>query len=313
MRMIIVFGSINMDVLMRMKDFPQAGETILSPSYEMMAGGKGANQALACARGGVKTALVGKVGDDAMGTKILNGLRRNEVMTSGVGISDYLPTGMAFVNTNAAGENQIIVASGANSDATAAQVPDEVLRPGSFVLLQMEVPMQENYTVMERAKKLGSKVVLNLAPAFRLPQKALELVDVLIVNELEARMIADVIGIGANQDLMLIAKALSSVGGLDCIVTLGSKGAVAISPNGTGWRVPAMELKEVVDTTGAGDCFCGTLTAALHDKVALGSAMRRASVAASLSCMKKGAQESYPYSADIEEVLAAGFPQAQAI
>lgn len=309
--MIIVFGAINMDMQMRIKDFPRPGETILAPSYEMSPGGKGANQALAAARGGVKTALVGKVGDDAMATRILNSLRRNEVMTSGVATSDYLPTGMAVIEVNAKGENQIIVALGANGDVTADQVPDEVLKPGNVLLLQMEVSLQENINLMERAKKHGVKIILNLAPAFRLPQKALELVDYLVVNELEARMMAEAIGIPASQDLMMMAKALSAKGKLDCIITLGSNGAIAMDENGTGWRVPAMDLKEVVDTTGAGDCFCGTLAAAIHSKFALASAMRRASVAASLSCMKKGAQESYPYSADIEEILET-FPQAQA-
>ncbi len=309
--MIIVFGAINMDMQMRIKDFPRPGETILAPSYEMSPGGKGANQALAAARGGVKTALVGKVGDDAMATRILNSLRRNEVMTSGVATSDYLPTGMAVIEVNAKGENQIIVALGANGDVTADQVPDEVLKPGNVLLLQMEVSLQENINLMERAKKHGVKIILNLAPAFRLPQKALELVDYLVVNELEARMMAEAVGIPAGQDLMMMAKALSAKGKLDCIITLGSNGAIAMGENGTGWRVPAMDLKEVVDTTGAGDCFCGTLAAAIHSKFALASAMRRASVAASLSCMKKGAQESYPYSADIEEILET-FPQAQA-
>ena len=309
--MIIVFGAINMDMHMRVGSFPRPGETILTPSYDMSPGGKGANQALAAARGGVKTALVGKVGDDAMATRILNNLRRNEVMTSGVATSDYLPTGMAIVETNSAGENQIIVALGSNGDVSNTQVPDEILKPGNVLLLQMEVPLQENIILMERARKFGVKVILNLAPAFHLPQKALELVDYLVVNELEARMMAETIGIPAGQDLMVMAKALSAKGGLDCIITLGSQGAIAMGENGTGWRVPSMALKEVVDTTGAGDCFCGTLAAAIHSKFALASAMRRASVAASLSCMKKGAQESYPYSADIEEVLET-FPQAQA-
>lgn len=308
--MIIVFGSINMDANMRVKDFPRAGETILSPSYDMSPGGKGANQALACARGGAKTALVGKIGDDGMGTRILNNLRRNEVMTSGVATSDYLPTGMAFIATDARGENEIIVASGANADVTANQVPDEILKPGNILLLQMEVPLQENMILMERAKRLGATVMLNLAPAFRIPQKALELIDYLIVNELEARMMADVLGIGPDQDLMLMAKALSAKGGHDCIITLGNKGSVAMTKTGAGWRVPALELKEVVDTTGAGDCYCGMLAASLHSKFALGSAMRRASVASGLSCTKKGAQDSYPYIAEVEEILE-NFPQAQ--
>jgi len=310
--MIIVFGSINMDVHMRVKNFPRPGETVLAPSYEMSPGGKGANQALACARGGVKTALVSKVGDDGMGTRILNNLRRNEVMTTGVATSDILPTGMAFVTGDTKGENQIIVASGANGDISAVQVPDEVLKAGNFLLLQMEVPLQENFNLMERAKKNGAKIILNLAPAFHIPQKALELVDYLIVNELEARAIAEASGVGSHHDMMMVARALSKLGKLDCIITLGPEGAIAMGENGAGWRVPALELKnDVVDTTGAGDCFCGTFAAALHNKLALGSAMRRACIAASLSCMKKGAQDSYPYVADIEEVLETA-PQAQA-
>lgn len=309
--MIVVFGSINMDISMRVKDFPRAGETVLSPSYDMSPGGKGANQALACARGGAKTALVGKIGDDAMGTRILNGLRRNEVMTSGVATSDYLPTGIATVLRDAKAENVITVAAGANADVTANQVPDEILKPGNILLLQMEVPLQENYMLMERAKKLGATVMLNLAPAFHIPQKVIDLVDYLIVNEPEARLIAETIGIDPNQDLMIVAKALSTKGQLDCVVTLGPRGSVAMTQKGTGWRVPALKLDEVTDTTGAGDCYCGTLAAGLHGKLALGSAMRRASIAASLSCMKKGAQDSYPFISEIEEALET-FPQAQA-
>jgi len=309
--MIVVFGSINMDISMRVRDLPRAGETILTPFYEMSPGGKGSNQALACARGGAKTALVGKVGDDGMGTRILNGLRRNEVMTSGVATSDFLPTGIAIVMTDSRGENQISVASGANGDVSAEQVPDEVLKPGNVLLLQMEVPLQENFKLMERAKKLGATVILNLAPAFHIPQKVIDLVDYLIVNELEARMIAETLGVPPNQDLMLVAKALSTQGKLDCIITLGAKGSIAVTQKGDCWRVPSLDLQEVVDTTGAGDCFCGTFAAGIHGRLALGSAMRRASVAASLSCMQKGAQESYPYIAEIEEALET-FPQAQA-
>lgn len=307
--MIIVFGSINMDALLRVKDFPKPGETILAPSYIMTPGGKGANQALASARGGVKTALVGKVGDDATATRILNNLRRNEVMTSGVATSDYLPTGMAIVTTNAAGENQIIVAAGANGDVQAEQVPDEILKPGNILLLQMEVPEQENFTLMERASKLGAIVMLNLAPAFHIPQKILDYVDYLIVNESEARTMAGLLGFTPDQDLMMMARVLSTKGKLTAVITLGNEGSIAMMPDGKGWRVPALKIPEVVDTTGAGDCYGGTLAAAIHNKFALGSAMRRASVAAGLACTKKGAQESFPFIAEIEEVLE-DFPQA---
>lgn len=312
--MIIVFGAINMDVNTRVKDFPLAGETVISSSYEMTPGGKAANQSLACARSGARTALVGKVGDDGMAHRILAGLRRNEVMTSGVATSDILPTGMAVVVCNSAAENQIVVALGANVDISADQVPDEILKPDNILLVQMEVPLKENFALMERAKSRGAKIILNLAPAYHMSQKMLELVDYLIVNEPEARKIAEVVGIPQDQDLKIVAKALATKGELNCIITLGEKGALAILHNGEGWRVPALPLKpeQLVDTTGAGDCFCGTLAAGLHAKLALGSAMRRASVAAGLACTKKGAQDSYPYIAEIEEMLES-FPQAEPI
>jgi ribokinase len=310
--MLVVFGSINMDVSVRVQNFPAAGETILAPAYEMFPGGKGANQAMACAKAGAKTALVGKVGDDGMGTRILNNLRRHEVMTSGVAVDESLPTGMAMITVNAKGENQIVVATGANSNVNADQVPDEVLKPDKVVLMQMEVPIEQNTMLLERAKKRGSTTILNLAPAFHVPQKMLELVDYLIVNEHEARMIADVLGMGAHQDLRLIARALATKGRLVCIVTMGAKGSIAIDAQGKGWSVPAMTLKEVVDTTGAGDCFCGTFAAAIHGRLALGSAMRRASVAAGLSCLKAGAQDSYPYLADVDAAIET-FPQATAL
>lgn len=308
--MLIVFGSINMDVRVQVNKLPRPGETILSPGYDMSPGGKGANQALASARTGVKTALVGMVGDDGPSQRILNNLRRNEVMTSGVGTSDNLPTGMAFVTTDAEGENHIVVAQGANAAATAEQVPDEILKPGNVVLLQMEVPLAENINVMERAKKRGSTVILNLAPAFHITEKALMFSDYLIVNEQEARTIAEMIGMKTQQDLMLIAKALSALGQLTCVITLGAEGSLAMQEDGKGWRVPALKLDQVIDTTGAGDCYCGTFAACIHNKYALASAMRRASVTASLSCKVMGTQEAYPYSADVEAVLE-DFPQAQ--
>lgn len=301
--MIVVFGSINTDIILSLSSAPENGETVLTETYEMDYGGKGANQALAAARGGVKTALVGKVGDDAMGQRVLSSLRRYEVMTSGVGISDVHPTGMAIIFRGDNGENRIIVASGANNEASAEQVPDEILKPGSILLLQMELPLAENATLMERAKARGVTVILNLAPAFHMSQKALSSVDYLVINEVEARSMASAMGLPLEQDLSLLAKAMAMKGDLTCIITLGEEGVVAFLPDGTGWRVVALPGLDVVDTTGAGDCFCGTFAAALHEKLPLEYALRRASVAAGLSCTKKGVQESYPYQGDIDSAI----------
>lgn len=300
--MIIVFGSINMDMIMPVGRFPQPGETVLSPAYDMQAGGKGANQALAAARTGAKVALVGRVGDDGMGLRILNGLRRDGVMTSGVAQSDQ-PTGLAAVITDGGGESEIVAAIGANAGITNDQVPDEVLLPKNMLLLQMEIPAIENWALLERAEKGGIPVILNLAPAINIPQGMLEKLDYLVVNQIEARQIAEKLGINVERNIEKLAQALSQKGSLTCIVTLGAQGSVAVTPDGGLIRVPAFEVPEIIDRTGAGDAYCGTLAGMLHQGKSLAEAMRYASVAASLACTKRGAQAAYAYLGDIEDGL----------
>lgn len=302
--MIIVFGSINLDHSLLMERLPGDGETVIARDYALSYGGKGANQALAAARSGAKVALVGKVGQDGLAAEMLSSLRRGGVMTSGVGRSD-LPTGCAFIARDRLGENQIVVAPGANAETTADQVPDEILAPGAVVLMQMEVPVAENITLMEHAKARGATTILNLAPALNFPKEALAHVDVLIVNEVEARQLAAHLHVRADEHALLkMAALLAEAGNLTCVMTLGAQGAVAVAADGHGWEVGAMKLDHAVDTTGAGDCFCGTLAAALHDGRPLPQALKRASVAASLSCLKPGAQASYPLMGDIEKNLA---------
>jgi ribokinase len=300
--MIIVFGSINMDMFIDSDRMPEVGETVVCPSYETSPGGKGANQALAALRAGAKVALVGRSGDDGMGTRIVTNLRREGVMTSGVAQSSQ-PTGCAIILRGPHGENRIIVASGANAEVSADQVPDEILKPGNVVLMQMETPPEENWKLLERAKKLGAMTILNAAPARPIPKEVFPLIDVLIINEIEARQLTGQMDIKADTDVLKQAAALSSAGPLTCIITLGAKGSVAWTKENKPFHVPALKIDEVVDTTGAGDAWCGTLATALYQGIPLEDAMKRASVAASLSCMKKGAHESFPYLGDIEDNL----------
>lgn len=308
--MIIVFGSINMDLNLKVKSFPEAGETVLSPSYTSTPGGKGANQALAAARAGAKTALVGNVGDDGPGLRILNNLKRNQVMTSGVGKSEEMPTGMAMVVKEKSGENRIIVASGANSLVTADQAPADILHSDNVLLVQMELPAEQNAIVMKTAKENGAPVIMNLAPALDIPKSMLSLVDYLIVNQIEARQLGKRLGLDIKDNTAKLAQALAKEGRLTCIITMGPDGVVAVSKDGKGFEVPAMKLEKVKDTTGAGDCFCGTFAACVHEGKPLHTALRMAIVASGLSCLHEGTQESYPYLADIDEVLE-GFAEAQ--
>ncbi len=299
--MLVVFGSINQDMCFALDHLPVPGETILCSGYKMSGGGKGANQALAAARFGAKTALVGRVGDDGPGMRLLAEIRREGVMTSGVVHSEQ-PTGCAIVLTDSKGENQITVAQGANAEASAEQVPDDILGEGNVVLMQMETSAEHNWDIINRAKENGAKTILNLAPAIHVPLEALQQLDYLIVNELEARQIAGKLGIKAEENAALLARALAKQGNNTCIVTIGGNGSVAATPDDNIITVPCLPV-DIVDTTGAGDAYCGTLAAALHEKMELPEAMKRASVAGSLSCTKRGAQPSFPHISEIEENL----------
>ncbi len=300
--MIIVFGSINMDMLYGVDRLPRPGETLLAKHFEITPGGKGANQALAALRAGARAVLVGRTGEDAYSKRMLSDLRQSGVITSGVTFSDK-PTGTATIILDDHGENQIVVAPGANMDSVAEQVPEEILNDKAMVLLQMEVDPEQNLELAEKAKKCGARVMLNLAPVTTIPRRMVELVDDLIVNHVEAEEIAGIMKIRVGDDAIRIAQALALEGGLNCIVTLGGNGAVAVTKEGHGWRVPGYPLDEVIDTAGAGDCYCGTLAAGLNDGMPLHEAMQRAGVAASLACLKKGCQTSYVYMGDVEKAL----------
>lgn len=288
---------------MKVKRFPEAGETVLTPSYSSTPGGKGANQALAAARTGTKTALVGCVGDDGPGLRILNNLKRNEVITSGVAKSEDYPTGMAVVAKTKDGENRIMVASGANMVLSADQAPVDILHSKNLLLVQMEVPLEQNAVVMKHAHDNGAKVVLNLAPALKVPKPVLSLVDYLIVNQIEAKQLAKSLGLDSKKDTVQLAKEMAKQGNLTCIVTMGADGVVAMTQDGKGWKIPSMKLDNVVDTTGAGDCFCGTFAACLHEGETLVKSLKMAVVASGLSCLKEGVQETYPYLGDVEDAL----------
>ncbi len=287
---------------MQVKHFPQPGESVLTPGYEWLPGGKGMSQAIAAVRCGAKVAMVGRVGDDGFGTRALNTLRREGVLTSGVVVSDTSPTGCATVFVDEAGENQTVVALGANSEVIPDQVPDEILGPNHVLLMQMEIRGDVNWPVLERASRLGATTILNLAPAQNLPREALQHLDYLIVNKLEATAIAEKLGLKIETDAVKLAHALSRNCDLTCVVTLSGKGSVAVG-NGQGWSVPAYPVAEVVDTSGAGDAYCGAFAAAIHAKMSVPEAMRRASVAGSLAIRAKGAQTAMPYIDDITAAL----------
>lgn len=300
--MIIVFGSINMDIFMSVPHLPRPGETVTAPAYEMSPGGKGANQALAAARSGAKVAMIGRVGNDGMGARVLNNLRRAGVMTSGIAQSEQ-DTGCAVIARDADGVQQILTALGANADVVHDQIPDDILGKRNFVMMQNEILPEENWKIIDRAHAIGATTMLNLAPAIYIPEETLKKLDYLIVNQIEARQIANKMNMQVEDHEGQIAMALSKMGNLTCIITMGERGSFAVTPAGQEIHVPALKLENFVDKSGAGDAYCGTLAAALHAGLPLVEAMKRAAVAGSLTCTSKGAQPSFPYLGDIEEAL----------
>ena len=179
--MIVVFGGLNIDLVFPVARLPRPGETVLGQSYQIVAGGKGANQAVAASRAGAATRMVGAAGNDPFGARVTEELAATGVDVTGV-IRVDRPTGCAVIGVDDAAENQIMVASGANLEARANQAPDEWLTPDTTVLLQLEVNLDENWHLLRRAKAHGARTVLNTAPAQAIPSEVLGLLDILIMN-----------------------------------------------------------------------------------------------------------------------------------
>ena len=296
--MIVVFGSINLDIFFRCGRLPASGETLLCESAETAPGGKGANQALAAARDGARVVMAGAVGQDLFADQALALLATEAVDLRAVRRTGSL-TGCATIAIAENGENAIIVGSGANLEAAASSVPDAVLEPGNWLLLQMEIPYRENWALLERARQRGTRIMLNLAPFGPVPRGLLEKVDLLVLNEVEAdQLAASEDGKGTSSSMAdLAAKCGGTV-----IMTLGADGLSIFQPNGEELGVPAFEIQPV-DTTGAGDCFCGVLAAGLDRGLPLTHAAKRASAAAAIACTRAGAQTSLPTSLEIDAQL----------
>lgn len=294
--MLLVLGSINADLLFKVGRLPRPGETVLCPGYEMAPGGKGANQAAAAAKAGAEVRFVGHVGDDAYGPIVRRLQVEAGVDDAGLATSPR-PTAIAVIGVDETGENAIIVASGANLDTHAGQIPDRDLGPGVTVLCQNEIRAEETFAILRRARARGARTILNLAPAGEVPADVLAALDILVVNQIEAEMVAGRFAAGPAD----LATDLARRHSLTCVMTLGAAGAVAATPDG-GWQAPPLRISPV-DTTGAGDCFTGVLAACLDAGMELPEALRRSCVAASLACLEVGAQSSQPSRAEIEARL----------
>jgi ribokinase len=298
---VVVVGSANLDVRLDVAALPAPGETVLARSSGRGVGGKGANQAVAAARAGAGTALIGSVGRDDAGDRI-----RGELRAAGVHVATLraaaAPTGLAVVTVACEGENLIVVDPGSNATVTQLSAAERVLVSRARVLLlQLEIPIAGVLDAALAAHGRGCRVVLNAAPAAVLPERLWAAIDLLVVNEHEA---ATLTGTTAESN-ELTGRLLERVP--EVIVTLGSRGSRYAAHGGRPLHVPAPQVS-TVDTTAAGDTYCGVLAAGLAAGASVPDAMVRASAAASLTVQRRGAIDSIPTSLDIDVAVRASHP-----
>jgi ribokinase len=268
---VLVLGSLNVDLVTHVERHPAPGETVLGDGLARLAGGKGANQAVAAAAAGADVVMIGAVGADDAGGAYVERLRGLGIDTDAIAVLPDEPTGTALIVVDASGENTIVVAAGANG-----HVGDDALAivdaaaPGDVLLAQLEIPLETVAEACRRAAERGVRVVLNAAPYSVLPADVVALADPVVVNEHEARLLAETSGLPSS-----------------LLVTFGASGT-----DWDGLRLPAVEVPadELVDTTGAGDAFCGALAAALARGEEREPALRAALAAGAESVRHEGAQ-----------------------
>ncbi|KAA0234641.1 MAG: Ribokinase [Acidimicrobiales bacterium] len=289
---VMVVGSCNLDLVVDVDHHPGPGETVLGGELAQHPGGKGANQAVAAARLGVRTGMVGCVGEDDAGLLLLDELRSAGVDTLGVRRVAATPSGAAFIAVDRAGENTIVVSPGANSCLESGEVAAAVEeRPAAVLLVQLEIPES---AVEAAVRSAGGMVVLNPAPARFLPTTVVEQVDVLVPNQHELAALTDRPALHSIHDIVDAALQLPAG---SVVVTLGASGSVVVS--GGDWlHVPAAEVVPV-DTTAAGDAFCGALAASLSRARSLEEAVQYANRAAGVAVSRHGGQPSLPTPTDL--------------
>lgn len=299
---VYVVGSVNTDLVVRSPRFPVAGETVVGEAFATYGGGKGANQAIAAARMGARVSLVGAVGDDLYSEQRLADLVRDDVEIEAIARRAGVPGGVALILVAQSGENAITIVPGANGTLTPAEVEAALrgrLRPGDVVCAQLEVPIPAVRAAMAIGRAAKATTVLNATPFAPDSQGLLDLVDILVVNALEARQLAAVEG--ADVPVEHAVERLQRLGVDNVVVTLGPRGAL-FALRETRFRVPAPEVP-VVDTTAAGDAFIGALVALLAEGRDWRYLAPCAVWAGALAVQRAGAQPSLPRRAEVEETV----------
>lgn len=301
MNKIVVIGSSNIDMVMNLSDLPRPGETIGNGTFHIFNGGKGANQAVAAARAGADTTFISCLGEDVFSEGLIENFKADGIRTDYLFKISGFSTGTALIMVNKEGENCIGVAPGANGALSASYIDRALaaIQEADWILVQFEIPMETIYYIIEQADKLGKNVLVNPAPAAYLQEEVLRKIHLLVLNETEAEVLTGLTVTDGNEHQ--ITHSLLQKGVKNVILTLGTKGAF-IANQDFQYHIAAYPV-QAVDTTAAGDIFCGTLAAALARGQSLVEAAQFASAAAAISVTRHGAQPSAPMKKEVEEFM----------
>lgn len=302
MKPIVVVGSVNTDMTVKVQRIPAPGETVIGGTFLMAQGGKGANQAVAAARAGGAVAFVGRVGDDVFGEQARENLRQDAIAIGHLATDPESSTGIALIFVDDTGENSIAVASGANAGVSVADVDAarDLIATAGVLLMQLEIPLPAVAAAVRIAAAHRVPIILNPAPARSLDAELLQHVGILTPNETEAERLTG-IRVHDPDTAAAAARALLRCGIQRVSVTMGARGAYVADETG-GAMVPAFAVA-AVDATGAGDVFNGALAVALTEEMGLLDAVRFANAAAALSVTRRGAQPSAPRRLEIDDFL----------
>ncbi|MES1256840.1 MAG: ribokinase [Acidobacteriota bacterium] len=313
---VVVVGSLNMDFVVRTKRLPSPGETVLGEGFRMLPGGKGANQAVAAGKLGAASArvkMIGRVGQDLFGDHLKASLSGAGVDVTAVTSSRSLPTGVALISVDAEGQNQIVVASGANMDLRAGdtEAMRRVFRGASIALFQLETPLDTVAAALTLAREEGLRTILDPAPAQALPASLLRTVDIITPNEAEALMLLGRPPERVSLDNAApIAAAVAGLGAPMVVLKLGDNGCW-FHGTGESYHVPSFRV-DAIDSTAAGDTFNAGLAIALAEGFSVLHALRFANAAAAVSVTREGAQASAPSRAEVDELLRSGASSSEA-